>query len=68
MKKSEADIIRAAEIWWASRKPMGWQTSDHVGQPTILRVGNREDEALAVAVGEYVKLRLQREKRRATAK
>ena len=66
MKKSEADVIRAALAWFESRRPNFWQESDHLAQPTIKRIGVRQDEALAQAVADYRLAILKRQKKRGT--
>lgn len=64
MKQSEANVLRAAQLWFEDRKPEYWTTSDHLANPTIKRVGNRADEKLAIAVAKYLELKLTREKKR----
>ena len=64
MKVSEADIIRAALLWWQARRPDGFTESDHIGTPLIKRIGAMTDEVLALACAKYTEIQAKKKKRR----
>lgn len=72
MKKSEADIIRAALAWWHGRRPPSYTLGDHIGDPSASTSPMTTSESLSVvlsaAVANYERMRLKKEGKRAKSR
>lgn len=51
--KSLLDVSDAAVEWWAGRRPVGWSTEQHLGNPRV-NCSTAREIALAQRVAEWV--------------